>query len=154
MSTAEIDLSVNGFLASADVVASLMTQFAEPQSGRRSRSARILPDWLSQALAAPAPVAERPPSPASPPRVLREAGASPRFSTDPKREMAPHSELRLSGRAEMPTPKVRKRGRCNCGGCPQCLDNARWDRIFDEKFNDPTYYGALNVRHSSTLAGA
>ena len=33
-----------------------------------------------------------------------------------------------------------RRRRCRCGHCPQCLDNARWERIFAEKFADPTYY--------------
>ena len=28
---------------------------------------------------------------------------------------------------------------CKCGECPRCLDNARWNRLF-EKFVDPTYY--------------
>jgi hypothetical protein len=49
---------------------------------------------------------------------------------------------------------MRRRGRCQCGQCPVCVDNARWERIFNDKFNDPSYYGGLNVRHSSTLAGA
>lgn len=30
--------------------------------------------------------------------------------------------------------------RCQCGKCVQCLENARWERIFAEKFADPTYY--------------
>src|SRR5579871_263527 len=41
---------------------------------------------------------------------------------------------------------------CHCGRCRWCLDNARWDRIFKEKFHDPSYYGPLAVRHVSTLA--
>ena len=53
-----------------------------------------------------------------------------------------------------PTPVCRRRGapdsvrpanrnrrmRCKCGRCPQCLDDARWERIFAEKFADPDYY--------------
>src|SRR4051794_13723067 len=31
--------------------------------------------------------------------------------------------------------------RCRCGKCRQCLDDARWERIFNEKFADPNYYG-------------
>lgn len=42
---------------------------------------------------------------------------------------------------------------CKCGECKWCLSNARWDRIFAEKFDDPTYYGTLKVRHNSSLAG-
>ena len=30
--------------------------------------------------------------------------------------------------------------RCQCGQCRQCLDNAKWERIFAEKFADPYYY--------------
>lgn len=41
---------------------------------------------------------------------------------------------------------------CGCGGCRWCVDNARWERIFNEKFHDPSYYGPLSVRHSSTLS--
>jgi hypothetical protein len=32
--------------------------------------------------------------------------------------------------------------RCTCGTCKQCLENARWERIFNEKFGDPDYYAA------------
>ena len=28
---------------------------------------------------------------------------------------------------------------CKCGGCPRCLDNAKWDRVFT-RFVDPEYY--------------
>jgi len=42
---------------------------------------------------------------------------------------------------------------CACGGCARCQDNARWNRIFDEKFADPSYYGGIFVRHNSSLAG-
>lgn len=44
--------------------------------------------------------------------------------------------------------------RCQCGTCMRCLDNARWERIFTEKFADPTYYKSITVRHNSTLAGS
>jgi hypothetical protein len=42
---------------------------------------------------------------------------------------------------------------CSCGACGGCQDNARWNRIFDEKFADPSYYGGIFVRHNSSLAG-
>ncbi len=29
---------------------------------------------------------------------------------------------------------------CKCGTCKTCLENARWERIFEERFNDPEYY--------------
>jgi hypothetical protein len=43
---------------------------------------------------------------------------------------------------------------CTCGSCSRCRDNARWNRIFDEKFADPSYYGRMSIRHDSSLAGA
>ena len=41
--------------------------------------------------------------------------------------------------------------RCRCGECPQCMENARWDRIFNEKFADSEYYAPKPVRFGSTL---
>ena len=39
-----------------------------------------------------------------------------------------------------------------CGKCRYCVDNARWERIFAEKFEDPSYYKERLVRHNSPLA--
>jgi hypothetical protein len=39
---------------------------------------------------------------------------------------------------EAPAGK-RMRRNCRCGRCRSCLDNARWERIFQEKFADPEY---------------
>jgi hypothetical protein len=41
--------------------------------------------------------------------------------------------------------------RCNCSKCATCLDNARWDRIFAEKFADSSYYADLSLRRGSPL---
>jgi hypothetical protein len=41
--------------------------------------------------------------------------------------------------------------RCKCGQCKHCIDDARWERIFAEKFEDPYYYTSHLVRFSSTL---
>jgi hypothetical protein len=46
---------------------------------------------------------------------------------------------------------ARRRSRCRCGQCRQCLDDARWNRIFAEKFADPDYYTRRHVRCSSPL---
>jgi hypothetical protein len=35
--------------------------------------------------------------------------------------------------------------------CAACLDNARWDRIFREKFADPSYYNRKQVRNTSPI---
>ncbi|MBZ5575011.1 MAG: hypothetical protein LAP40_00460 [Acidobacteriia bacterium] len=56
------------------------------------------------------------------------------------------------------TPRARlstrsgRRHRCQCGGCPACAENARWDKIFNEKFADPNYYKAQPIRHTSSLS--
>jgi hypothetical protein len=39
-----------------------------------------------------------------------------------------------------------------CGRCWRCLDNARWERIFNEKFADPDYYTATATRNGSSLS--
>jgi hypothetical protein len=44
-----------------------------------------------------------------------------------------------------------RRMTCRCGHCPQCLDNARWERIFVEKFADPAYYTRSVIRIASPL---
>jgi hypothetical protein len=35
--------------------------------------------------------------------------------------------------------------RCSSGQCAMCLDNARWERIYKEKFEDPDYYHRRDV---------
>lgn len=69
----------------------------------------------------------------------------------PNSAAAPPPRARIAGQPRQ-TAHGRLRQHCQCGHCRWCLDNARWERIFNEKFADPTYYGTLNVRHSSTLA--
>jgi len=39
--------------------------------------------------------------------------------------------------------------RCECGTCRLCLQNARWERIFQEKFADPFYYAPRGLPHDS-----
>jgi hypothetical protein len=36
--------------------------------------------------------------------------------------------------------------------CRTCSDNARWERIFQEKFADPSYYSNPTTRNGSSLA--
>ena len=48
-------------------------------------------------------------------------------------------------------PPVRdRRMHCKCRKCPQCLDNARWERIFAEKFADPNYYTRSAATHMAS----
>jgi len=37
--------------------------------------------------------------------------------------------------------------------CGRCLENARWERIYQEKFVDPDYYVQTSSRRSSPLSG-
>ena len=36
--------------------------------------------------------------------------------------------------------------------CRACCDNARWERIFQEKFADPSYYSNPSTRNGSSLS--
>ena len=47
-----------------------------------------------------------------------------------------------------PCPKVK---RCRCGMCPRCQEEARWDRIFNERFADPDYYKERPARFGSSM---
>ena len=44
-----------------------------------------------------------------------------------------------------------KSRRCVCGTCAGCEENARWERVFAEKFADPNYYSGPSIRYSSPL---
>ena len=44
-----------------------------------------------------------------------------------------------------------QRQRCNCKRCADCLEDARWERIFQAKFADPLYYDRRYTRVSSPL---
>jgi hypothetical protein len=66
---------------------------------------------------------------------VREAGETP-----PAAVAAPEP----SGPAERVT--------CRCGTCRRCVDNARWERIYREKFEDPDYYSDPVVRSRSPFA--
>ena len=61
--------------------------------------------------------------------------------------------VRLRRDAQNVTPPANKgrTARCKCGDCRQCLDDARWERIFAEKFLDPNYYTGPVTHLSSPL---
>jgi hypothetical protein len=49
----------------------------------------------------------------------------------------------------------RASGRCHCGQCRNCQENARWERIFQEKFaNSDYYHHDIRVRYASPLSSA
>ena len=75
------------------------------------------------------------------PRVVKhEPGAAPPRPA----ASAPAASMRRAHRASAP---------CECGQCRTCVDNARWERIFQEKFATPEYYHEIRTRHSSPLSG-
>ena len=43
--------------------------------------------------------------------------------------------------------------RCACGTCRTCLDNARWESVFQKKFADPYYYSLREPKQGSSLNG-
>ena len=45
-------------------------------------------------------------------------------------------------------PRVK---RCRCGACPRCAEEARWERIFNERFADPDYYKSRPAHFGSSL---
>jgi hypothetical protein len=47
---------------------------------------------------------------------------------------------------------ARYKKRCGCGACQSCKENARWDRIFNEKFADPFYYDERGPSINSPLS--
>ena len=51
---------------------------------------------------------------------------------------------------QLPGSKSQAR-RCRCGNCASCKEDARWERIFLEKFADPEYYSRRLLRYESPL---
>ena len=49
--------------------------------------------------------------------------------------------------------RLQKASRCPRGcTCRTCSENARWERIFQEKFADPSYYSTPRTRNGSSLS--
>jgi hypothetical protein len=49
--------------------------------------------------------------------------------------------------------RKRQNSRCRCGQCRMCADNARWERVFQEKFADPDYYKPRSVGFGASSLG-
>jgi hypothetical protein len=60
-------------------------------------------------------------------------------------------QTRRSRQVKSAEPPPERRKRCECGTCPVCLDNAKWEAIFNAKFADPDYYKSRPVRGGSSL---
>jgi|HubBroStandDraft_1064217.scaffolds.fasta_scaffold27274_4 hypothetical protein len=102
-------------------------------SGRR-RAARVANELLPwETMPGNAPECDAPPQP-------RKASPAPSPRVDPVPQ-ATHPKSR------------RASGRCHCGQCRNCQENARWERIFQEKFaNSDYYHHDIRIRYASPLS--
>jgi hypothetical protein len=77
----------------------------------------------------------------------------------PGRSAASGKALRLPNkeksfaRAIQPSKRPRRQC-CGCNACQICLENARWERIFNERFADHSYYRSRGLQFSSPLSEA
>jgi hypothetical protein len=65
---------------------------------------------------------------------------------------SPNAEKAFAKAVSLPK-RLRRQG-CACGACQTCLENARWERIFNEKFADHSYYRNRGPQFSSPLSEA
>lgn len=75
--------------------------------------------------------------------IARQVQAKPVARARRAKRYVPAQPVRL------PEPSLRC---CRCGVCRVCQDNARWERVFREKFADLEYYSGLRVSQRSPLA--
>ena len=60
---------------------------------------------------------------------------------------------RTNERLNIPLPPLPKYQRCRCGSCKECLDNAKWDRIFAKfEVTEPDNWDTKGL-YGSTLRG-
>jgi hypothetical protein len=140
----EISCTPDHLLASTADLAGLLAQFTDPRPSRRleRRHGQLPHTALSYSLQD----TSRANHPRRPDAVAEAAVIPGAQKTSNPRSVPVGTEYNCT--------RIRERRYCQCGQCKWCLDNARWERIFNEKFLDPTYYSGLSVRHSSTLAQA
>jgi hypothetical protein len=81
--------------------------------------------------------------------------AAPEFALPAPAPPPPPSPRRVEALHPQRITKPRRNsGRCQCGQCRTCQENARWERIFREKFASPDYYRhEIRVRYASPLSG-
>jgi hypothetical protein len=141
------------FLASTADLVSVLAHLAgsgELHRSRRHRDQQIAEAALSKLLRPMHTTVQLPP--AAP--VFAVAFALPAPQRTVVRDGARASGERVPVKKADGLSRRERRQHCKCGQCEWCLSNARWDRIFNDKFADPSYYGHLVVRHNSTLAEA
>src|SRR5579862_418519 len=70
----------------------------------------------------------------------------------PRKVATQHAPMHPAAQPRVAKPR-RMSGRCQCGQCRNCLENARWERIFQEKFaNSDYYHHDIRVRYASPLS--
>ena len=103
-------------------------------SGRR-RAARAADEMLPWGEALPGAAVDFE-VPQKPPKVMMPAPRRP--------EIVPPQRVVKTRRSS---------GLCQCGECRTCQENARWERIFQEKFaNSDYYHHDIRIRYASPLS--
>lgn len=82
------------------------------------------------------------------PRLLEQLTDAYRETNLPRSRRPRMTRNAVPGRYQPPSRKLR---RCGCGKCAGCIENQRWERIFNEKFADPAYYSGLSIKSGSPL---
>jgi|SRR5579862_1492175 len=149
-----IDLGAtpDAVLASNSDILGLLAQLSAPRKRRSSREwndPEFAHEIMAGLLCRDVPAGDPPTTPTVKSEVPAQTCTARVERTAPP---AAQSAAKAARTAE-PVSRVRRHRRCQCGACNWCLDNARWERIFNEKFADPSYYGPLKIRHNSSLAG-
>jgi hypothetical protein len=74
------------------------------------------------------------------------------FERPPKGRAKPMGAAKAREELAQETNSRTPRARCRCGSCLKCEEDARWERIFVEKFADPMYYAERLPSLGSPLA--
>lgn len=82
------------------------------------------------------------------PRTIEELLATHARISSARQARKKRSMALPTGHGAAHYPKVK---RCRCGTCPRCREEARWDRIFNERFADPNYYKDRPTHFGSSL---
>lgn len=82
------------------------------------------------------------------PRMIEELMAAHDRVSCARQARRKRSTLPDGSMAAARCPKVK---RCRCGTCPRCREEARWERIFNERFADPDYYKSRPTHFGSSL---
>ncbi len=81
------------------------------------------------------------------------AGVECEVPPPPKKIVAPAPRHADPVPQAAPARTRRSSGRCTCGQCRNCQENARWERIFQEKFaNSDYYHHDIRIRYASPLS--